>query len=88
MSEISAVSLTIDRPETYSKADLDPHSNRPLDKGITGQELPGNAKTNDGFFEKGILQALESDHVSHTAIPEVKVIGNGHCHRRCLFARS
>ncbi|KAJ2918633.1 hypothetical protein MD484_g1753, partial [Candolleomyces efflorescens] len=67
-------------PETYGKADLDPHTNRPLDKGITGQETPGNANTNDGFFEKGVLQALESDHVSHTAIPEVKVIGNGHCH--------
>ncbi|KAJ2934881.1 hypothetical protein H1R20_g2293, partial [Candolleomyces eurysporus] len=66
-------------PETYNKADLDSQS-RPLDKGISGQEAPGNANTNDGFFEKGIMQALESDHMSHAAIPEVKVIGNGHCH--------
>ena len=59
---------------------MDPRSGRLLDVGITGQENPGNAKGNDEFFENGILKALESDHTSHTDIPEVKVIGNGHCH--------
>ncbi|KAF6761672.1 phosphatase DCR2 [Ephemerocybe angulata] len=67
-------------PETYNKADTDPRTGKSLDVGISGQETAGNAKKNDGFFEKGILKALESDHTSHEDIPEVKVIGNGHCH--------
>ncbi|TFK29749.1 phosphatase DCR2 [Coprinopsis marcescibilis] len=67
-------------PETYDKADIDPTNNQPLDVGITGMEMPGNAKSNDGFFENGILKAYESDHTSNRGIPEVKVIGNGHCH--------
>ncbi|KAJ7449665.1 Metallo-dependent phosphatase-like protein [Mycena latifolia] len=65
-------------PETYDKADIGT-SGRVLDFGISGLEAKGNAKGSDGFFEKGILKALESDHVSSN-VQEVKVIGNGHCH--------
>ncbi|PPQ90772.1 hypothetical protein CVT25_010161 [Psilocybe cyanescens] len=67
-------------PETYLKADMNPSTGRALDVGISGQEPPGNAKNNDGFFEKGILKAMESDHVSNRNAHEVKAIGNGHCH--------
>jgi hypothetical protein len=42
-------------------------------------EVKGSADENDGFFEKGILKAMESDHVSNN-VQEVKVIGHGHCH--------
>ncbi|KAJ7623261.1 Metallo-dependent phosphatase-like protein [Roridomyces roridus] len=65
-------------PETYDTADSG-NSGRLLDFGISGQELRGDAKSSDGFFSKGILSALESDHVTNT-VQEVKVIGNGHCH--------
>ena len=68
------------RPEAVSKADLNPETGKPLDVGISGQEHPGNAKGNAGFFEKGVLKALESDHTASRNIPEVKVIGNGHDH--------
>ncbi|KAJ7890587.1 Metallo-dependent phosphatase-like protein [Mycena olivaceomarginata] len=54
-------------------------NNRVLDFGITGQETKGDASDSDGFFDKGILKAMESDHVS-SSTQEVKVIGNGHCH--------
>ncbi|KAJ7115908.1 Metallo-dependent phosphatase-like protein [Mycena epipterygia] len=64
--------------ETYDKADTS-STGRPLDIGITGLEAKGNPKQSDGFFEKGILKALESDHVSNN-VQEVKVIGHGHCH--------
>lgn len=67
-------------PESYSKADTDPRTGKPLDVGIHGQESPGNAKKNDGFFEKAILKAPESDHTAKGNALEVKVIGNGHCH--------
>lgn len=68
------------RPEAYGKADPDPRTNKPLDVGVHDQEGPGNAKGNDGFFQKGLQQAMESEHVSKNAL-EVKVVGNGHCHR-------
>ncbi|KAF8159653.1 Metallo-dependent phosphatase-like protein [Crassisporium funariophilum] len=67
-------------PETYAKADMNPSTGRPLDVGVTGQEPAGNAKGNDGFFEKGIMKALESGNVANGNAHEVKVIGNGHCH--------
>ncbi|TFK39994.1 Metallo-dependent phosphatase-like protein [Crucibulum laeve] len=67
-------------PESYMKADTDPRTKKPLDVGISGQETPGNAKHSDGFFEKGILKALESDHRGAGNALEVKAIGNGHCH--------
>lgn len=69
-------------PETYYKPDRNPVSGKALDLGTSDLETPGNAKKNDGFFAKGVLQALESDHVSKRKVPEVKVIGNGHCHCR------
>ena len=71
------------RQETYSAADKDPQTGKPLDVGIHDLEEPGAAKKQDGFFHKGILQAMESEHVSNTA-REVKVIANGHCHRKSL----
>jgi len=74
----------LDRQETYAKADVDPRTGKPLDVGISGQETQGDSKGNDGFFEKGLLKALESDHVTHTPIPEVKVVGHGHCHCKPL----
>ncbi|KAJ7043577.1 Metallo-dependent phosphatase-like protein [Mycena alexandri] len=65
-------------PETYSPPDTS-STGRALDIGISGLETKGNAKGNDGLFEKGILKAMESDHVSSN-VREVKVIGHGHCH--------
>jgi len=68
------------RPEAYSKPDIHPQTGKPLDIGITGREHHGNAKKSDGFFDKGVLGARESEHVASGNAPEVKVIGNGHCH--------
>jgi len=68
------------RPESYAKADMSPRTGRPLDVGVSGQEPPGHAKKNGGLFEKGIQQAMESEHVANGNAHEVKVIGNGHCH--------
>ncbi|KAJ7606104.1 Metallo-dependent phosphatase-like protein [Mycena polygramma] len=65
-------------PETYAKADVG-SSGRVLDIGISGLEMKGDAGDSDGFFEKGILKAMESDHVNSN-VQEVKVIGHGHCH--------
>ncbi|KAF8631933.1 hypothetical protein AX15_002186 [Amanita polypyramis BW_CC] len=67
-------------PEAYSDADIDPRTRKPLDVGQHDLERPGNSKHNGGFWEKGILQAKESDHRNTQFIPEVKVVGNGHCH--------
>ncbi|KAI0291650.1 Metallo-dependent phosphatase [Multifurca ochricompacta] len=41
---------------------------------------PGSAKKNGGFFQDGLLHALETPHRGAGGIPEVKVVGNGHCH--------
>ena len=60
-------------------ADSDPATGKPLDLGVHGLEPKGNSKKQDGFFHKGILQAMESEHTSNVA-REVKVIANGHCH--------
>ncbi|KAG6837346.1 hypothetical protein H0H93_010948 [Arthromyces matolae] len=59
-------------PEAYAKADSDPRTNTPLDVGVHGQETPGNAKTNGGFFENGILKAMETEHVAKGSALEVK----------------
>lgn len=67
-------------PETYYDPDKDPLTGRLLDKGESGNELPGNSKESDGFFEKAILGSLENDHTGKGNTPEVKAIGNGHCH--------
>jgi len=74
----------LSRPESYSKADIDSQTKKLLDVGLHDLESAGNAKGSDGFFEKGILKALESDHITNT-IQEVKVIGNGHCHGTSSF---
>ena len=58
---------------------MNPSTGKRLDVGITGLEPPGNAKKSDGFFEKGVLKAMESANAANKAL-EVKVIGNGHCH--------
>lgn len=69
---------------------MDPDTGVPLDVGIHDIEDPGNAKKSDGFFDKAILQALETDHSAGGNVKEVKVIGNGHCHgefSRCSLVR-
>lgn len=72
------------RPETYSKADKNPSTGKPLDVGIKEIEAKGSAKKSDGFFAKGLLKAMESSNLANNA-PEVKVIGNGHCHGMTFF---
>ncbi|KAI0642441.1 Metallo-dependent phosphatase [Trametes meyenii] len=66
--------------ESYSAADVDVKTGRILDVGEHDLEAPGAAKRQDGFFHKGLLQALESDHRAGRRAPEVKVVANGHCH--------
>ncbi|KII85910.1 hypothetical protein PLICRDRAFT_115182 [Plicaturopsis crispa FD-325 SS-3] len=66
--------------EAYSPPDVDPFSGRRLDIGLHDTEPRGSAKKNDGFFEKGLLKAYESEHLSGGGVHEVKVVGNGHCH--------
>ena len=63
-----------------SKADTDTRTGKPLDIGQHNNEKSGSAKKNGGFFEKGLMKALESDHISRTSVSEVKVVGNGHSH--------
>ena len=69
-----------DRPEAYDKADVDPASGRPLDVGVSGLEGKGSASKSDGMLKKGLLAATESEHRGAGSAPEVKVVGNGHCH--------
>jgi hypothetical protein len=52
--------------------------------GISGLEGKGSAKGNDGFFEKGLMAALESSHRARGSYREVKVIANGHCHSKLV----
>jgi hypothetical protein len=59
---------------------MDPLTGARLDKGLHGLEPAGSAKGSDGFFEKGLLKAMESEHTAGGSGREVKVIGNGHCH--------
>jgi hypothetical protein len=59
--------------------DTDERTNRPLDVGIQ-DDKPGSPLKNDGFFENGLLKAMESDHVTASHALEVKVVANGHCH--------
>ena len=66
--------------ESYSKADIDPTTGKPLDVGISGIEGKGSAKGNAGFFEKGLMSALESNHLARGVYREVKVVANGHSH--------
>ncbi|KAF9815990.1 hypothetical protein IEO21_04240 [Rhodonia placenta] len=66
--------------ESYAAADVDPVTSKPLDVGMHDLEGQGSAKKQDGFFHKGILQAMESDHRAGGNAHEVKVVSNGHCH--------
>lgn len=52
--------------------------------GLHGLEAPGAAKKNVGFFEKGLLNAFESDHRNGGGALEVKAIANGHSHSEHL----
>ncbi|THU80539.1 hypothetical protein K435DRAFT_874290 [Dendrothele bispora CBS 962.96] len=65
--------------EAYANPDIDPATKRPYDVGLKGNEGHGAAKGNDGFYEKAVLVAMESDHVTKNT-KEVKVVANGHCH--------
>ncbi|KAI6122283.1 Metallo-dependent phosphatase-like protein [Pisolithus croceorrhizus] len=65
--------------ESYNTPDTDQRTGLPLDVGVS-LEGSGAAKKSDGMFEKGLLAALETDHRAGPAIPEVKVVANGHCH--------
>ncbi|KZV63009.1 Metallo-dependent phosphatase [Peniophora sp. CONT] len=67
-------------PEAYDSADVDPSSGRPLDVGVSGLEGKGSASKSDGMLKKGLLAATESEHRGAGSAPEVKVVGNGHCH--------
>lgn len=73
------------RKESYSTADINPDTGVPLDIGTHDIEEPGNAKNSDGFFEKGVLNALETEHNAGGNAREVKVIANGHCHSESLI---
>ncbi|KAH9931932.1 Metallo-dependent phosphatase [Fomitopsis serialis] len=66
--------------ESYAAADTDPVTGKPLDVGLHGLEGQGSAKKQDGFFHKGLLQAMESEHRAAGNAREVKVASNGHCH--------
>ena len=50
--------------------------------GTSDLEAKGSAKGNDGFFEKGLMSAPESNHRARGAYREVKVFANGHSHRK------
>ncbi|GJE90394.1 metallo-dependent phosphatase [Phanerochaete sordida] len=66
--------------EAYAMADLNPITKAPLDVGLHGLEPRGSSTKQDGFYHKGVLQALETDHTGGGHAREVKVIANGHCH--------
>ncbi|TFK52074.1 Metallo-dependent phosphatase [Heliocybe sulcata] len=66
--------------ESYDDPDTNPSNSQPLDVGMHGLEPKGSAKKSDGFFEKALLAAKESEHVAGGGVSEVKVVGNGHCH--------
>ena len=68
------------RQESYSAADVNPATGMPLDVGQHDLEENGAAKKQAGFFHKGLLQAMESDHRAGGRASEVKVVANGHCH--------
>ena len=67
-------------PESYLPADIDTKTDLPLNIGIHDVEESGASKGNDGFFDKGILQAFETDQRTRGTLKEVKVIANGHQH--------
>jgi hypothetical protein len=74
--------------ESYEAPDTDPRTGLPLDIGSSDLEGPGSAKKNGGFFQDGLLHALETQHRGAGGIPEVKVVGNGHCHGKAVCSVS
>jgi len=66
--------------ESYETPDTDPRTGLPLDVGTSDLERQGSAKENGGLFTNGLLHAPETPHRGAGGIPEVKVVGNGHCH--------
>ena len=78
--------MTSFRPESYAQPDKDTRTGAPLDVGLRGLEPKGAAKKNEGFFEKALLAAMESEHLAKGSVREVKVVGNGHCHRTYCFS--
>lgn len=48
--------------------------------GLSDLEGKGSANGNDGFFEKGLMNALESNYRTGRVYREVKVVANGHSH--------
>jgi hypothetical protein len=71
-------------PEAHSAPDKDPVTGESLDVGISDLEEPGNAKKQNGFFNKALLKAMESEHRASGNVREVKVVGNGHSHSTCF----
>jgi hypothetical protein len=67
--------------ESYFKVDIDPPTGRPLDVGTRDLEGKGSAKGNRGFFEKGLMTAIESDRFARGIYREVKAVANGQSHR-------
>lgn len=72
------------RQESYTEADINPQTGQRLDFGLHDLESSGAATKNEGFFEKGLLRAMESDHIAGGSSREVKVVANGHCHGEFL----
>lgn len=77
---MNTMSYFVCRPEAYSTPDEDPRTGKLLDVGTSDLEGPGAAKENGNMFVKGLMKAEENDHVGRGHAPEVKVVGNGHCH--------
>lgn len=76
---------TLYSQKSYAEADTDPRTGQPLDVGTSDLEKKGSATKTEGFFEKGLLRALETQHRGAGGIPEVKVVGNGHSHGKAPF---
>ena len=74
--------------ESYETPDTDSRTGLPLDVGSSDLERPGSAKKNGGFFQNGLSHALETQHRGAGGIPEVKVVGNGHCHGKAVCSVS
>jgi hypothetical protein len=80
-----AIALTyFHSQESYETPDTDSRTGLPLDVGSSDLERQGSAKKNGGFFQNGLSHALETQHRGAGGIPEVKVVGNGHCHGKTM----
>lgn len=84
-----AIALTYSHSqESYETPDTDSRTGLPLDVGSSDLERSGSAKKNGGFFQNGLLHALETQHRGAGGIPEVKAVGNGHCHGKAVCSVS